>query len=209
MFARWGMFVCLMGIASASYAGSIVSAPNLKVAENDPNLAKYPVPITIAGDDQISSFTLGFVAGDGGPELGGTETIRVHSVDYQLGTLFSGLPIFSNENPKPPTTSASGVVVAMGTFPATNVEADGILATIYLDLTGASLGARALQVNFNGLSNAQNASASLLDLTFVNGSLEIVPVPEPQGVQLALAGLGIGVFLYGFVARKNRSAAKG
>ena len=179
--------------ASSAVSATTISTLNYVVTESDPKFTNYPVEILISGANSIANFDLAFAVGDGGPILGGNEAIAIRAIDYSTGTIFNGLPMLTNENPSLPSLSA--ISAGLTTNPATDRSANGLLATIYLDLTGASLGNHALSLNVQGLSGATNATLVPLNLEFQNGSLTINAVPEPCAFSIALlGGAGLAYF---------------
>ena len=91
-----------------------------------------PVPVYISGGANVSAVALAFSVGDGGPVLGGTQTISIKSVDYLTGTIWSGqalAPVV--EVPALPAQSATVVEISLGT-PGANVAASGLLMTFML-----------------------------------------------------------------------------
>ena len=57
------------------------------------------IGVNISGGEEIDSCALGFAVGDGGPPMGGSETILVNSIDYVTETIWSGKTLAVDENP--------------------------------------------------------------------------------------------------------------
>jgi len=174
-------------ISIGDYSWNVINQPTI------------PITINISGGESINSCGVGFSVGDGGAAMGGAETILVDSINYTAGTIWTGKPLATDENPPLPSASATGANVAIDGLD--NVSANGTLMTVTLRAPAGGLAGR-IGETLTLSPNAADTTALYLDgvpvdLTWDGDSFGTLTLtPEPSGLVM-LAGVGmLGLLLY-------------
>lgn len=196
------MLAVVAGFVSETSA-AVITIPDVIVTADQETV---DVPVFIIGglDDagapeRIQNVSIGLQVGDGGPLLGGAETVSIAAVDYRTGTIFGELPLSTSSAFPLPSRGANilNVSVNREDFDV-ELATDGtreLLFTATLDLSTASPG-ETLDFNLNagGATQINNSDGGLLsDLAFDVGTLQVTAIPEPSSLMLLVGG-GVGCF---------------
>ncbi len=173
-FAILVVFLCLV---SAVRADLIVDAGNWNLSPNTPDQS---ISVSISGVGSVTDATVMLQI------LGGSPLPSFTGGDMTTGT------IFASNNTGAPTYIFSSQLAYMDL--ATNsgtVDGNGILATLKVSTVGVTSGSFTLETNatVDGMPIATNVGTfPPVNVTYQNGSLNIVP--EPSSLALLLVALG-------------------
>jgi hypothetical protein len=189
--------VLLPFAASATSHGAVVLVPDIEV---DQSQREVDVPILLSGGDELQNLSIAFSIGDGGPLLGGIETIEIIGVRYQGETIFDGFNLLTFEGvdlPARGATIANAVINQAATDTTAGATDRFSTAMVFrLDLGTAELGERlSLNPNAGGLSQASNSRGEIIPLSFVTGTLSVTAVPEANSLYLLAAVTIVSAFL--------------
>lgn len=210
--------------AGCSLAGLLAA---LALAFLTPRVAMGSVQVdvgtqTVIGDDATPQTIYLFVNNSGAPitvgsldfyiQLGdGTGTTpSISSVDLLTGTIFSAGSQNGDIN-NGPQLQFYGVTKASGPGPAIP-SGQSQLAAISFVTTGTASGSFSLSLSTSGGGNTDyftdTSSPTGIGLSLVNGTLDVVAVPEPVNMALSLFG-GLAVLVGGLRRWPRRKAIAG
>ncbi len=99
--------LCLMGRETEA---GLISVGDFKAGTSS-----FKIPVFFTGDEAIASVSLAFSIGDGGPVLGGTETVTITAVDFITDTIWPAGGISFNFQPGDTAQSATVASVSLTT----------------------------------------------------------------------------------------------
>lgn len=165
------------------------------------NMPNQTIQVFVTGGESITGVNYNIQIGDGGVEVGGlTVGPRLTALDFITDTIFE-------DNHTAPLDSGVYPQIWMGWIMTAHdtVPADGLLATFTIDTTGLFAGdpvhswSLAMGNTLNGPSNF--TSYNSYDTIITDGTLSLIPIPEPSTFALMATGL-VGIVL--FAVRRKR-----
>jgi hypothetical protein len=186
----------LLSAAAPAATIRVVGSPTSSSTIIDilPGQSSVTVPIEITGGELANNFDMGFAIGDGGPVLGGVETIEISGISF-AGSIWPGVG-FTPSAPSPSLPAQSAVVTggAITTPAGGTTAASGLLVTFTLDassVTSARLGEFIpLDLNAGALTFVRDGANVDIPLTIdTTGALHVVP--EPSAALLLLVGAAL------------------
>lgn len=153
--------------------------------------AQQAIEFYVTGGDATDGFEFDLQIGDGGAEVGGTDTGPVFgAIDLVTNTIWSAASPNQADVVDSPLAKQSTVDTA------SLVSGSGLIGTVMFDTTGITSGEFAFSLT--GVAGSFNTKffngANEITTVAPNGRLRIVSVPEPGFLSLlATCGLGLGL----------------
>jgi hypothetical protein len=200
---RWLPAVGLATLWSLSGAFTAQAASvNVGLHSLYANVSGQKVKLNVSGGDLVDALNFFVQIGDGGVAASGYRGTGplITEVDILTGTIFAGnnsgqTDLTGGLVPLPAEIALVGTDTASG-----SVTASGLLATLTIDTTGYAAGST-FDLKLKGTLNG-DSSFGLDPITITNGSIVLVPVPEPASLMtLVLLAAGFAMFRRGQASR--------
>lgn len=168
-------FICALvaavGLAVPVQAALIIDVGTLELL---PDTRNQLIHINVSGGDSVEGLNFFAQVADGGPALGGIDVgPKITAVNLITGTIFE-----PNNLGQFPVQSFPQAIAALtiSDTPDPVIHGTGRLATLTIDTTGLDSGTWGLFLTDTVLGDTDFAG---VPVSVFNGSLTVVPIPEP------------------------------
>jgi hypothetical protein len=198
-------FVILLGLALAAQAAPVIVVGHHVLAANTPN-QEIDIFVNSSPSQNVQGTDVNAEVAGGGPPAGGSVGPTITGNLVGAGTLFNG----NNTGDTDAGSVAQGyyhsTTTSTGTITIGNTNQ--ILVKLFIDTTGftaasaGNLGAGRWTLNLAGTNGNGDTDFGPVAASITNGDIQILPVPEPASIGLAL----MAVASLGAVILRRRSA---
>ncbi|MBC7784737.1 MAG: hypothetical protein H7144_12945 [Burkholderiales bacterium] len=180
---------CVLGIGLTAPAvdAAVISVGSASIPQGT-SFVIIPVSLSLSAGEAISSMSIGFGVGDGGPAVGNASgtMVPISEVTVPANSIFTSPEFSYSFNPGTLPASSATVVNIGITDQGESTSASGTVVNVKLDTSGVAGGQYVLNANFDNSSSVSNLGDAVT-FSSTNGTLTVVP--EPSFLGLAAASL--------------------